>query len=137
MSADDTPLRWYRIWLCDRCAQGEGGICWTPGCALWAKSAPDVPLNPEPHSNVEEVDEAQPVLMSEWQQTQRELKLLRAAQAAGAAEQWARVDVHQTREALRQCIAWITCELDGRLEVEPLMLARAALDAMPPPVAPA
>lgn len=51
MSSD--RVRQYRICLCDRCVAGEGGICWTPGCALWAKAAPDVPLKPEPHYVIE------------------------------------------------------------------------------------
>lgn len=34
--------------LCSLCILGEGGQCHTPGCALWIKSAPDIPLSLEP-----------------------------------------------------------------------------------------
>ncbi len=34
----------YVIWLCDLCVKGAGGECHVPGCAMWMKSAPDVPL---------------------------------------------------------------------------------------------
>jgi NTP pyrophosphatase (non-canonical NTP hydrolase) len=30
--------------LCDRCLDGEGGECHTPGCALWMNRAPDVAI---------------------------------------------------------------------------------------------
>ena len=32
------------VTLCDRCLDGEGGECHTPGCALWMNRAPDVPI---------------------------------------------------------------------------------------------
>jgi hypothetical protein len=40
----------YRLYqvtlnLCTGCLQGVGGICWTPGCALWAHQAPDAPVS--------------------------------------------------------------------------------------------
>jgi hypothetical protein len=31
--------------LCELCLDGVGGECHVPGCALWMKAAPDVPLN--------------------------------------------------------------------------------------------
>lgn len=54
-SLDEVAVKRYAVYLCDLCVAGEGGICWTPGCALWAKSAPDVPLKPEPHYVIEEL----------------------------------------------------------------------------------
>ncbi len=30
--------------LCSLCLNGAGGQCHVPGCALWFKAAPDVPL---------------------------------------------------------------------------------------------
>jgi len=38
--------------LCSLCLLGEGGQCHTPGCAMWIKAAPDVPLSlmPEPEA---------------------------------------------------------------------------------------
>jgi hypothetical protein len=30
--------------LCEQCLNGDGGQCHTPGCALWLKAAPDLPL---------------------------------------------------------------------------------------------
>jgi hypothetical protein len=32
------------IYICDLCLDGKGGICWSPGCIFWAKTAPDVPI---------------------------------------------------------------------------------------------
>lgn len=44
MSAFEIPVKRYAIYLCDPCVRGEGGECHTPGCSLWMKRAPDVPL---------------------------------------------------------------------------------------------
>jgi hypothetical protein len=41
-------LHQVTLTLCSLCLNGEGGQCHTPGCALWLKSAPDVPLSLEP-----------------------------------------------------------------------------------------
>ena len=40
----NTEPSWYCVRLCELCVEGKGGECHTPGCALWCKSAPDVPL---------------------------------------------------------------------------------------------
>jgi len=32
------------VTLCADCLDGKGGECHTPGCVLWAKSAPDVSI---------------------------------------------------------------------------------------------
>lgn len=32
------------VYLCGDCLDGTGGECHTPGCVLWMKSAPDVPI---------------------------------------------------------------------------------------------
>ena len=32
------------LMICDLCLTGAGGLCHSPGCAFWLKSAPDVPL---------------------------------------------------------------------------------------------
>jgi hypothetical protein len=41
-------LHQVRLILCSLCLNGEGGHCHTPGCAMWMKAAPDVPLCLEP-----------------------------------------------------------------------------------------
>lgn len=33
-----------KLTLCSLCLNGMGGQCHVPGCALWMKAAPDVPL---------------------------------------------------------------------------------------------
>lgn len=42
--SEEIEVKHYDIALCDLCYAGKGGECHTPGCALWCKSAPDVPL---------------------------------------------------------------------------------------------
>lgn len=49
--ADCSPgisLHQVTLTLCSLCLNGEGGQCHTPGCALWLKAAPDIPLHLEP-----------------------------------------------------------------------------------------
>jgi hypothetical protein len=41
MSDEVVPVT---IVLCGQCLDGIGGECHTPGCAMWMKSAPDVPV---------------------------------------------------------------------------------------------
>jgi len=36
-----------KIALCELCLQGEGEECHTPGCALWMKNSPGVPISEE------------------------------------------------------------------------------------------
>lgn len=52
----DISAKRYAIWLCDQCVAGEGGECHSPGCALFGKTAPGVPLRPEPHYVIEPFD---------------------------------------------------------------------------------
>lgn len=42
--------------LCQRCIDGAGGECHTPGCGLWMNRAPDVPLTVIADLKVEMVD---------------------------------------------------------------------------------
>ena len=55
--SEEPKVRPYKIWLCDLCVAGEDGECHVPGCALWLKSAPGVPLLPEPFSLVVPLEE--------------------------------------------------------------------------------
>ncbi len=43
---DDPGCRLYRLTLllCEYCVTGAGGQCHSPGCAMWIRSAPDVPI---------------------------------------------------------------------------------------------
>ena len=41
---EPTLNRVMGIYLCDPCLDGAGGICHTPGCAMWMKTAPDIPI---------------------------------------------------------------------------------------------
>lgn len=41
---DEPPVKRYAVYLCDLCVQGTGGECHSPGCSLWMKRAPGVPL---------------------------------------------------------------------------------------------
>lgn len=43
-NADEPALHLVEIVLCTPCLSGEGGTCWTPGCALWCNTSPDVAL---------------------------------------------------------------------------------------------
>lgn len=52
----DVSAKRYAIYLCDQCVAGEGGECHSPGCALFGKTAPGVPLRPEPHYIIEPFD---------------------------------------------------------------------------------
>lgn len=40
----EIAVRLVQLRLCDLCLDGAGGQCHVPGCALWIKSAPDVPI---------------------------------------------------------------------------------------------
>ncbi len=40
----EVPLYRLTLLLCEYCVTGAGGMCSSPGCALWIHSAPDVPI---------------------------------------------------------------------------------------------
>ncbi len=44
---EEPEVHLYQIWLCDLCVAGAGGECHSPGCSLWLRRAPDLPLMPE------------------------------------------------------------------------------------------
>lgn len=44
MNEDGDVLRLVALMLCQRCIDGEGGECHTPGCGLYMNRAPDLPL---------------------------------------------------------------------------------------------
>lgn len=43
-SDDEPTLVRVSLVLCSLCLSGAGGQCHMPGCALWMKAAPDVPI---------------------------------------------------------------------------------------------
>lgn len=53
LSERQSALTTGRLTLCGACLAGEGGVCHTPGCALWMNRAPDVPIAFE-HDEVEQ-----------------------------------------------------------------------------------
>jgi hypothetical protein len=50
---ESPSLHKVTLTLCSLCLLGEGGQCHTPGCALWLKAAPDLPLRLEPEQQGE------------------------------------------------------------------------------------
>lgn len=47
-SEPEIPVRLVQLWLCDPCLDGKGGECHTPGCSLWMRAAPDLPVREQP-----------------------------------------------------------------------------------------
>lgn len=40
----EVDLHLVEVVLCAPCMNGEGGECWSPGCALWCNTRPDSSL---------------------------------------------------------------------------------------------
>ncbi len=51
-------VKLVEIPLCEACLQGTGGICRTPGCALFLHNSPDHPVHEEMYKVKDEWDES-------------------------------------------------------------------------------
>lgn len=53
----DPRLNLVKLVLCDRCLDGQGGECHSPGYCLSMNRAPDLPLRGNPRVDIQPVDE--------------------------------------------------------------------------------
>jgi len=56
VTAAEPKVLEVRLRLCELCLGGAGGECHSPGCALWLRRAPDLPL----HRELYEIDPPRP-----------------------------------------------------------------------------